>query len=309
VVKVFEAAGLLFLYVETPLHAGTGRGLAAVDLPIQRERCTGYPIVQATSLKGKLRSATDPRASTNPALTKEEHTAIFGPEGQEASRHAGALAVVEARLLLFPVRSVAGVFAWTTSRDVLARFARDAQLTGLACPWQLPPAQDRDQALVSGDALVVGGSLVLQEFALTANRQQADTVRGIGQWLAEQALPETSEYGYWRNALPDRLCIVHEDIFRHLVLYATDVQTHVRLDIERKTVEERALWTSESLPCDTLLYAPIFAARSRRPGLNLSGKEILARLRQLGITRTQLGGDETTGQGVVAVRFVEGGAP
>ena len=37
---MFQAKKILFLYVETPLHAGTGRGLGAVDLPIQ---WTGQP--------------------------------------------------------------------------------------------------------------------------------------------------------------------------------------------------------------------------------------------------------------------------
>ena len=53
---MFQAKKILFLYVETPLHAGTGRGLGAVDLPIQRDRTTGYPIIQASSVKGALRA-------------------------------------------------------------------------------------------------------------------------------------------------------------------------------------------------------------------------------------------------------------
>jgi CRISPR type III-B/RAMP module RAMP protein Cmr4 len=53
---MFQAACMLYVYAETPLHAGSGRGLGGVDLPIQRERVTGYPIVQASSLKGKLRA-------------------------------------------------------------------------------------------------------------------------------------------------------------------------------------------------------------------------------------------------------------
>ena len=58
---MFEAMRMLFIYVETPLHAGTGRGLGAVDQPIQRERTTGYPIVQASSIKGRLRAEARPR--------------------------------------------------------------------------------------------------------------------------------------------------------------------------------------------------------------------------------------------------------
>jgi CRISPR type III-B/RAMP module RAMP protein Cmr4 len=53
---VFEKAAMLFLYCETPVHAGTGTSLSIVDLPIQRERITGLPIVQASSLKGVLRA-------------------------------------------------------------------------------------------------------------------------------------------------------------------------------------------------------------------------------------------------------------
>ena len=53
---MFEASAMLYLYVETPLHAGSGSSVGVVDLPIQRERVTGYPVVQASGLKGKLRS-------------------------------------------------------------------------------------------------------------------------------------------------------------------------------------------------------------------------------------------------------------
>jgi len=53
---MFEAKSMLYLYVETPLHTGSGRGLGTVDLPIQRERVTGYPMVQASSIKGCLRA-------------------------------------------------------------------------------------------------------------------------------------------------------------------------------------------------------------------------------------------------------------
>src|SRR5581483_2990503 len=100
---MFEATALLFIYVETPLHAGTARGLGAVDLPIQRERTTGYPIVQASSLKGRLRAE-----ARRWGMMEAEWEAIFGPETERASDHAGALAVGDARLLLFPVRSLAG---------------------------------------------------------------------------------------------------------------------------------------------------------------------------------------------------------
>ncbi len=304
---MFEARSMLFIYVETPLHAGTGRGLGAVDLPIQRERTTGYPIVQASSLKGRLRAASDPNLNPQVGLTKAEHLAIFGPETSNASDHAGALSIGDARILLFPVRSLAGVFAWTTSVDALARFRREAQMVGLSVNWELPSEPDRNTILVSGDALIAGGSVVLEEFSFTPDKSQADTVQAIGTWLANNALLQTG-YDYWKQALPNKLCILPEDAFRDFVLYGTEVQTHIALNPQTKTVdkEKGALWTTESLPVDTLLYAPLMATKSRG-GVGLSGQQVLERVKGLELVHTQLGGDETTGQGMVALRFSDGG--
>jgi CRISPR-associated protein Cmr4 len=297
---MFEARSMLFIYVETPLHAGTGRGLGAVDLPIQRERTTGYPIVQASSLKGRL------RAEAKGNLPDNEWKAIFGPETGNASDHAGALSTGDARILLFPVRSLAGVFAWTTSRDALARFLREAQMVRLSANWTLPSEPDKNTALVSGDALIAGQSVVLEEFSFTPDKSQANIIREIGQWLADNALPQTG-YDYWKRALPQKLCILPEDAFRDFVLYGTEVQTHIKLDSDKKTVQSGALWTTESLPVDTLLYAPLMATKSRAKEVDLSGQQVLAKVKGLGLVPIQLGGDETTGQGMVALRFSDGG--
>lgn len=300
---MFDASAMLFISVETPLHAGTGRGLGAVDLPIQRERVTDYPTVQASSLKGTLRAVTAPNGRVA-GLTAEEHRAIFGPETGNASDHAGALSVGDARLLLFPVRSLAGVFAWTTSADALARFRRAAALTGLGLDWQEPPSPDTGVALVADETLVAGGSVVLEEFSYTPDTGHAETVRAIGRWLADNALPQTQEYRYWREALPRKLCLLPEDDFRDFVLHGTEVQTHVRLAPETKTVAAGALWTSESLPADTLLYAPLLATSSRaKNGPQLTAVQVIEKVTDLGLPRLQLGGDETTGQGIVALRF------
>jgi len=295
---MFEAKSMLFIYVETPLHPGTGRGLGAVDLPIQRERTTGYPIVQASSLKGRL------RAEAKGKLPDNEWKSIFGPETEQASEYAGALSTGDARILLFPVRSLAGVFAWTTSVDVLVRFLREAQIVGLSVNWQLPPEPARDTALVSGDALIAGQSVVLEEFSFTPDTSQANTVQTIGTWLADNALPQKG-YDYWKQALQQKLCILPQDAFRDFVLYGTEVQTHIRLDPEKKTVQTGALWTTESLPVDTLLYAPLMATKSRSSKVTMSGLDILQKVKGLELLHTQLGGDETTGQGIVALRFTE----
>lgn len=307
---MFEATAMLFIYVETPLHPGTGRGVGAVDLPIQRERTTGYPVVQASSVKGRLRAET--RDKIQPV---EHYLAVFGPEaGSDASEHAGALSTGDARLLLFPVRSLAGVFAWVTSVNALARFQREAAMTQLSLtigePSQtivIPPEPGKDEAWVNGTTLVAGNSVVLEEFSFTPKQDHAKTIAALGKWLAEKALPQTSEYAHWRETLPKKLCVLPEDTYRDFVLYGTEVQTHIKLNPDTKTVEQGALWTSESLPIDTLLYAPVMATQSRKNGVTLTAKEILQKVADVDLPRTHLGGDETTGQGMVALRFAGGG--
>jgi len=45
-----------FIKSITPLHVGSGSDLGVVDLPIQRESHTGFPKIEASSLKGSIRS-------------------------------------------------------------------------------------------------------------------------------------------------------------------------------------------------------------------------------------------------------------
>lgn len=297
---------LLFIHVETPLHAGTGRGLGGVDLPIQRERVTKYPIIQGSSVKGRLRTAI--REKKGWEDYNRELLAIFGKAEGEGRSHAGAVSVGDARLLLFPVRSLNGVFAWVTSRDVLTRFIRDTRPAGLDLGWTLCPEPNENECwIASSCAVEADGKVTLEEFTYTVkpDAQTRQQVTAIGEWLAGNALPQTGEYGYWRENLPVHLVILRREDFRDFALYGTEVTTHIKLVPDTKTVQSGALWTVESLPADTLLYAPLIIADSRAQGVAAkSAADIRSLLRELHHTRTQLGGDETTGRGVVMLHFL-----
>jgi CRISPR-associated protein Cmr4 len=315
---MFLKSCMLFIYTESPLHAGTGTGLGAVDLPIQRERYTGYPIVQASGIKGALRSE---------APNGDEKTAVFGHEKAE---HAGALSPGDARILLFPVRSLAGVFAWTTSCNVLARFRRDALTAGLGQSQNPVPdlpasSPDKDKALASGTPVLLNpknsqGTAVLEEFAFEATVDAQTTA--WAKWLAEEALPSQSvapEYQPWVQRLKDRLLILPEDALRDFLLHATEVVTRIRLEPDSKTVVSGALWTQEHLPGDSLLYTLIHATKLRLDGSKPAtladpqpvqeAKKVLDWAANSNHVphRIQLGGDETVGRGIVRLRW-NGGA-
>jgi CRISPR-associated protein Cmr4 len=289
---------LLFLYTESPLHIGAGASIAVVDLPIQRERTTQHPVVPGSGLKGALRGQ-----STN---GNDEKTAIFGPdpEEQKAHEHAGAITVGDAHVVLFPVRALSGVFAYVTCPLALARLARDLRLAGLTPNWKVPTVQ-KDQALVTARSEVtVNGKVVVEEFTLMA--QPSGDADAIAAWLAGNGLPDGEEYDFWRKKVQSSLVILPDDDFRDFVLNSTEISTHVRLDPNTKTVASGALWTEEALPSDVLLCSLIIARRSRKDGNGMDAQAVSNWLRNALPARLQLGGNETTGQGLVVSRWVEG---
>src|ERR1700676_2609164 len=156
----------LYLYTESPLHAGAGSGLSSIDLPIQRERTTQYPMIQGSGIKGKL------RATAEDDFKDEKKVAtIFGPanKGDEANDHAGALIAGDARILLFPVRSLNGVFAYTTSYDVLSRFKRDME-RGRAetLLWNVPDYVSEKALVTTTSEVQANNTIVLEDFSFEA---------------------------------------------------------------------------------------------------------------------------------------------
>lgn len=313
---MYKYSELMFLYCESPLHAGSGAGLGAVDLPVQRERATGYPLVHGSALKGALRSLMPQEATTD---------AIFGPslkdDGTGTLENAGMIVVGDASILAFPVRSLKGVFAWVTSVDILARLHRELKLldpnfAGFTVP-KAPDAgsayavkggdNSTDYSHVCNPVIVSGQSMrvYLEEFDFTVDPTQ--TANDAAQWLAEHAIP--ASHDYWKQRMKHGLVILHDDAFRDFVRYSTEVVTRIALIPETKTVRQGALWTEESLPAETLLFAPIRATDQRTdkkvPDLTPSKavSTIRTKLNTDYHNRFQLGGNETVGQGIVCLNW------
>jgi CRISPR-associated protein Cmr4 len=276
-------------------------------------------MIQASGLKGCLRDVVadhkkrcqDNNCPLYPHADWDRKVEIvFGPDThtQRASDHAGALSVGDARILLFPVRSLMGVFAWVTSPNVLARFKREAEMTGLSMSWNLiGPTDDGTAFVADGSILIANGKVVLEEFAFKAEKN--NSVQTIAGWLKDNALPAGDEYAYWRDTLEKRLVILPENAFRDFVQLSTEVIARVRIDDTKKTVERGALWTEEHLPSETLLYATLFASKPRvqNPPSDLQDATAVLNFVKNAVDgkRLQLGGDATVGRGIVKARVVE----
>lgn len=298
------ADALYFIHALSSVHAGTGQGIDAIDLPIARERSTSLPLIPGSSLKGCLRD----QARAEGRDLSEINT-IFGPEkGKEDARgYAGSISVSDGQILLLPVRSLAGTFVWTTSPYVLARLKRDAQSCGITTP-ELPAApQDQDALVADASVLLdnLGNRLVLEEYDFAGKSDPK--VQTWAAWLAKSIFP-AAEDGAFREALQKRLVILSDRAFFGLTRTATEIQAHIAISHNTGTVEDGALWYQESLPAETVLVGLLRGAKPRSGGPALTDADVVNKALPTS-ARLQIGGKAGTGQGWVRLaRVAAGGA-
>ena len=285
---------LLLVHTLSPLHAGTGQGVGVIDLPIVREKATGIPFLPGSSIKGVLRD----KCST------DLKTKVFGPETANASDHAGSAQFTDARLLLLPVRSLAGTFAWVTSPLLLQRFRRDAG-EGLDLPTNVPQPTDETGCVVAstdcelnlqhqGQRRVVLEDLLLKP---TVDAVVAAWADKLGGYLFPVTDP-TSDY--WKKALKARLCVVSDNVLSFLLQTATEITARIQLEQEKKTVKRGALWYEEALPAETVLYGLVVAS----PVMNVEATEVFTTIGDLVKPALQFGGSATVGRGLCQLQLI-----
>ena len=283
---------LLTLYTRTPLHVGCGTSVDVVDLPIMRERITGFPVIPGSSLKGVLLQAArehfdgGTHARSNDSLP-EEARILFGSiekVGGEHSSNAGCVQIMEAKLLAFPVRSLAGCFAWITCPAVLERFQRD---TGASF---VVPSLLKDQAAVAAQSeLIIQGqdTIVLEEYAISA-------VKPAGHGEVADALTGLVSDSLWTGKLVTRLAIIHDEDFQHFVSTCTEVVARIVMNPATRT--NGNLFNQENIPCEALFYSVLNVLVSRRKD-GISDPQALLKSLLSANPVLQIGGDETTGHG------------
>lgn len=217
------------LFTRTPLHVGCGSSVGVVDLPVLRERATGFPTVPGSALKGVLRDlfATEPQ-------TQET---LFGkPDGR------GKILVGEARLAAFPVRSAKGGFAWLTSPLTLARL----EWLDIDCP-----ALDEDAVLATNRLIAIENDVVLEEYRLKRAGDLPENVK--------EALKPLCRHKLWQESLESRLAVVSDTILSHFAQNACEIAYHNRIDDETGTVADGALFAQENVPSEALFVGELMA--------------------------------------------------
>lgn len=260
---MFQLAQPLFLTCETPLHAGSGDALGIVDLPIQRERHTSFPKIEASSLKGALRESFEGKiGQKNATLLK-----AFGPE--DGDLNAGALGFTDARLLLFPVKSMKGVFAWITCPKALQQFEEDLRLSvKLNIVGSKNVSEGYAIPLSDRNNLAFGSHFVLEEYTFSKGNT-ADLKIGekpLSDWLADNLFTSGS---FWHEKAQKDILILSDNDFKDFVNLSTEVITRTKIDNDTGTVQRGALFTEEYLPAESVLYSLVLASPEF-----LSSKEI-----------------------------------
>ena len=270
------------IHALSPLHSGTGQAVDIIDLPIARMRATGIPMVPGSSIKGVLRDAAESRNSTHVK-------AVFGPETADASDNSGALMVGDARLLVLPVRSLRGVFAWVTSPLLLRLAARDLAFECTTSP--LPEIQGRRGIRGTGNSVVEYNKRIYLE-DLDIDLSEEESVDAWRTLIAERSFADSAE----RDAFSERFVVLDDETMSFLWETATQVDARNQLT-DKGTVRQGALWYEESLPPETLLIGSVAAEKSRDPQDKMSENAVMTE----GVPDShvlQLGGKATVGRGV-----------
>lgn len=284
---------LMFIKALTSLHPGAGTALGTIDLPIQREKHTDWPMIQGGSMKGVLRDVAR-RAEGDDGAPRV--TQAFGPPVREgdASDFGGSLVVSDARIAAFPVRSLKGVYALITCPMAIERLVADCGLAGVEPPAEAPAANEDECLCASPDLLFFGEDnaaqkAVLEDFAVTLT----------GDGAAADALAD------WLGVERGRLVVVHDDLFTFCVRFRTEVITRNALNAETKTVSGGALWSEEFLPPETRMYSVLLAEQAYGGG---TAGEIMANARGwiTDARSAQFGGDASTGKGICALSLKNG---
>jgi CRISPR-associated protein Cmr4 len=250
---MYKKSAVLTFYAETPIHMGSGQSVSYVDLPIQRERHTSFPVLWSSGIKGVIRDL-----ASRVWNDKDKVETIFGPE-DGGSDFASCISITDAKILLYPVRSVKGVFAWITCPFVLKRFKEDLNAVGINFKYndqdiRILDVSD-DKVFIASDNLKIQGqnSVALEEFVFEAEvKNEVKELAGfLKNFVHQNDLTKNLE---------NHLAIVSDNVFKDFVNYAVEIRTRIRIDQALGTVDKKrgGLFSEELIPSESVFYSLLF---------------------------------------------------
>ena len=284
---------LLYLYAESPVHTGAANSIDVLDLPVQREAATNYPVMWGQSLKGALRQAAE-EAGWGSRVNEVFGSAVGDPAVSGTTP--GTLAVGDAQLVAMPVPALRRTFAWLTSEIALSRLARKYKILHRDAPAL--PTVASDQALAAATAWTAEGREVLGPCLVPVGAPPDQALIGWAERVSADALDWDEAFRPFSAKLREDLVLAGSDLVGVLLRECTEQAVRVQLG-KSKTVENGPFY-SEYLPAETIMAALLTL---RDSGDDAANRQALHDL--LDEQLLQIGGDETLGKGLMWGRLLE----
>jgi len=232
----------VFMTVD-PVHIGTGGyRLGRVDNAIVREPGTNLPKIPGTSLMGAIRSYAAMRygkpeaAGQHRDYTGDKNNCpiiySFGTAAETGGGQAGKVSLGDAKVLFFPVHSMAGP-VWVSTEEILkeAGFSvNNANIGNETIHTNLDWEKDH---------LNLGWLLL--------NIKQGLTIKPPNDIVTKKE---------W-VAVANRIVLVSRKLFAHIVNSNLEIRTSVAINPKTGAAEDKALFTYEALPRATWLWCDI----------------------------------------------------
>lgn len=288
---MFENTSVAVMYAVTPCHAGSGSALGVVDLPIQRERHTGYPMIQSSGVKGAFRANFD--HFKNKIEKKEQikefdnlTDSIFGTS--KDSGYAGSLSVSDAKILAYPMRSNVSPFVWITCPTVLSRLSKDLEIANFDSfdSGKFKVEKD-DEAVVLSGSEKLKDSILLEDYEVKAVQSKIDEFQKIAPFFESAS----------------RLLLVSDEVFNYAVTNCTQIMAQIQIVSKTGTTKDGSLRYQEELPSDTIMYTVIHWGDTKNSLEDNLKAETIKRYvtEEVIASHIQIAGDESCGRGIFQI--------
>ncbi|RKD27938.1 CRISPR-associated protein Cmr4 [Caminicella sporogenes DSM 14501] len=291
-----SATPILFKAV-TPVHAGTGRELGIIDMPIQKESHTGIPKIEGASIKGCMREAYRLKNKD-----KSEENILFGYE--DGNDGAGLIGFSDAKLLFYPIKSVQNLFTYITCTYLINRFLEDKNFMNKCDIKSILEDIKEGQAIIytKNKDIKKGKKIVLDVYdfeidcvcKLEENCDEND----------EKCCVEDIRELYKKLELKRDIAVLNDTDFMEIISLNREVITRNRIDHETGIVKNGGLFIEEYLPAESVLYSLLLVNGILEE--QKKNKELVKRYKQSIPKLLQIGGNKTIGKGIVKALIYEG---
>lgn len=242
---------LLFIQVVSRLTINLAQRWDEIGIPISREKPYTIGFIPGSTLKGYFQKILREIGTS---------TQLFGINNQDLDGYGSQMLFTDARILLLPVQSSRGVWAWVTSPLLLSSLLSDARnVETVALPAFAPtPSMENACLVASDDCELCLTNNATTQIILADLHLAVETSHDFSSWaaiLGEMIFPLEPER---QDELKGRLCLVSDNMLSNLLDMAVEISARVRLPYTEKKTELGDFWYQEAFPSETVFISLVY---------------------------------------------------